>query len=71
MGGQGGVVVLDVDQGSPASRIKFQRGDVILEVNRQKINRVKDLTEMTGAARAQWDFSVRRGDQVFNATVSG
>ncbi|MGX1196045.1 DegQ family serine endoprotease [Parvibaculum sp. MBR-TMA-1.3b-4.2] len=71
MGGQGGVVVLDVEQGSPASRIKFQRGDVILEVNRRKIERVKDLTGLVGTSRAQWDFSVRRGDRVFSATVSG
>lgn len=71
MGGQGGVVVLDVEQGSPASRIKFQRGDVILEVNRRKIERVKDLTGLLGTGYAQWDFSVRRGDRVFNATVSG
>ena len=71
MGGQGGVVVLDVEQGSPASRIKFQRGDVILQVNRQQIDRVKDLTGMLGERQPQWDFSVRRGDQVFTATVSG
>ena len=71
LGGQGGVVVLDVAQGSPASRIKFQRGDVILQVNRQKIDSVRDLTDLLGTNRPQWDFSVRRGEQVFNATVSG
>jgi serine protease Do len=41
--GQSGVVVTDVDEDSPAARAGIQEGDVIQEVNRQKIASVQEL----------------------------
>jgi serine protease Do len=38
-----GVVVLSVEEGSPADDMGLQEGDVILEINRKKIDTVKDF----------------------------
>ena len=38
-----GVVVISVEEGSPADDLGLQEGDVILEINRKKIETVKDF----------------------------
>jgi Do/DeqQ family serine protease len=38
-----GVVVISVEEGSPADDIGLQEGDVILEINRKKIETIKDF----------------------------
>ena len=38
-----GVVIVDVADGSPAQSLGFQRGDVIVQVNDEKIARTRDL----------------------------
>jgi serine protease Do len=38
-----GVIVISVEEGSPADDIGLQEGDVILEINRKKIETVKDF----------------------------
>jgi S1-C subfamily serine protease len=38
-----GVVVISVEAGSPADDIGLQEGDVILEINRKKIETIKDF----------------------------
>lgn len=66
-----GVVVMDVSDGTPARQLQFQSGDIIVEVTGRKINSVRDLLDVTKSPRSQWEFSVRRGDRTFNATVGG
>lgn len=66
-----GVVVTQVEPRSAASQIQFQRGDIIVEVEGQKVERVRDLIKVTSGTRPQWHFSVKRGDRVFSATVGG
>jgi serine protease Do len=70
MGG-GGVVIAQVEPGSAADRIQFQRGDIVVEVAGQRIETVADLVKVTATRRPQWDFSVKRGERVFSATVGG
>ena len=47
-----GVVILDVDNGSYASNLGFQRGDVIAEVNGEHIGKTRDLERATGSRAA-------------------
>jgi S1-C subfamily serine protease len=48
---------------SPASIIGVQRGDVITEVNGQKISTVQDFyTALREQAKSQLWFGVQRGD---------
>ena len=42
-----GVAILDIANGSPAQRLGFQRGDVIVAVNEQKVARTRDLDQAT------------------------
>ncbi len=57
----GGVVVTDVRSGSFADDIGLNRGDVILEMNRQKINSPQDLRRLQGSVHKGQDvvFLVR------------
>lgn len=66
-----GVVIVNVEPGSAANRIQFQRGDIIVDVAGQKIGRVADLVKATSDTRAQWTFTVKRGERSFTATVGG
>lgn len=66
-----GVVIVNVEPGSAANRIQFQRGDIIVDVAGQKIGRVADLVKATSGTRAQWTFTVKRGERSFTATVGG
>jgi serine protease Do len=66
-----GVVVLAVREGSTASRIQFQTGDVVTEIAGQPMTSVDDLVAAVAGERQQWQFSVKRGDRVFSATVGG
>jgi serine protease Do len=46
-----GVIVARVDEGSPAGEAGIQRGDVIREINRQKIRNPADYEKMTRDAK--------------------
>ena len=50
-----GVVVISVEEGSPADELGLQEGDVILEINRKKIETVKDFE------KAIKDISLEKG----------
>jgi serine protease Do len=59
-----GVVVTDVTEGSPADEVGIRRGDVILEVNQQKVANVQEYRsalERVGEAKSVL-FLIRRGD---------
>jgi serine protease Do len=46
-----GVVVIEVEPGSPAARAGVRRGDLILEVDQQRILNPKDFARLTGRPR--------------------
>ena len=48
-----GVVILDVDNGSYASNLGFQRGDVIEDVNGERIAKTRDLERADQSAEPQ------------------
>ena len=66
-----GVVVTHVGIGTPAGRMQMQRGDIIVEVAGTRIATVRDLVRVTSATRPQWEFSIKRGERTFQATVGG
>jgi len=66
-----GVVVLDVERGSPAARVGFRPGDVILRLNGREVRTVRDLGQALGQQPQAWQIQVRRGEQVLNTTVPG
>ena len=66
-----GVVILDVDQGSYASNLGFQRGDVILEVNGEKVAKTGDLARISDQQSRTWRIQLLRGGQKISAVFSG
>jgi serine protease Do len=60
---QRGVVVVEVERGSPAEAARIQPGDVIEEVNRQPVNSVQDFIKATADVKNQDTLLllVRRG----------
>jgi serine protease Do len=59
-----GVIVTDVEEGSPADQVGMRRGDVILEVYQQKITNLQDYRAPLGRTEETKSllFLVRRGD---------
>ena len=66
-----GVVIVDVDSGSYASNLGFQRGDVIEEVNGERIAKTRDLERLSGVPSRSWRIIILRGGQKISAVFSG
>jgi Do/DeqQ family serine protease len=66
-----GVVVTDIADGGTAANVGFQKGDIILAVNNQKIARTSDLEKATREALRLWRITLVRGGQQINVTLGG
>jgi Do/DeqQ family serine protease len=66
-----GVVVTGVADGSEAQSIGFQKGDVIVSVNDQKIDKPADLQRIAGSGSRQWRITLMRGGQRISVMFSG
>ncbi|MEZ5821732.1 MAG: DegQ family serine endoprotease [Bradyrhizobium sp.] len=66
-----GVVVVDFNDGAPAASVGFQKGDIILAVNNQKIARTADLDKASRASPRLWRIVVVRNGQQINVTLGG
>ena len=66
-----GVVVVDLADGATAAGVGFQKGDIILAVNSQKISKTSDLDKASKTASRLWRITVVRGGQQINVTLGG
>jgi S1-C subfamily serine protease len=66
-----GVVVLEIAPGSPAQRVGFQRGDTVVSVNDEKIERTKDLDRITQEAVRMWRVTIMRGGRPISVQFRG
>jgi Do/DeqQ family serine protease len=66
-----GVVVTDLADGSTAASVGFQKGDVILAVNNQKIAKTNDLEKATRDNSRLWRIQIVRGSQQISVTLGG
>ena len=66
-----GVVITAVADGSTAQSIGFQKGDIVVAVNNQKIERPADLERAAGAGSRQWRITILRGGQQISVMFSG
>jgi Do/DeqQ family serine protease len=65
------VVVTAVADGSPARSLGFQKGDIVLSVNNQKIAKPTDLDRIVNAGSRQWHITIVRGGQQISVVLSG
>jgi S1-C subfamily serine protease len=66
-----GVVIVGVADGSTAQTIGFQKGDIVVSVNNQKIERSADLDRIARAGGHQWRVTINRGGQQISVMFSG
>jgi S1-C subfamily serine protease len=66
-----GVVITSVADGSTAQSIGFQKGDIVVSVNNQKIAKSADLERITNAGSRQWRITIDRGGQQISVMFSG
>jgi S1-C subfamily serine protease len=66
-----GVVVTDLAEDATAASVGFQKGDIIVAVNNQKIAKTSDLERATRESARLWRIVVVRGGQQINVTLGG
>ncbi len=66
-----GVVVTDLADGGSAASVGFQKGDIIVSVNGQKIAKTGDLDKATREQQRIWRITLVRGGQQINVALGG
>ncbi len=66
-----GVVITAVADGSPAQSLGFQKGDIVVSVNNQRIAKSADLERIANGGGRQWRITIDRGGQQISVMLSG
>jgi Do/DeqQ family serine protease len=66
-----GVAITDIANDGLAANVGFRKGDVIVEVNGQKIGRTSDLEKVAGESSRLWRITVLRGGQQISVVLGG
>jgi len=66
-----GVVITAIADGSAAQSVGFQKGDIVVAVNNQKIARPEDLQRVSSSGSRQWRITIQRGGQQISVMFSG
>ena len=66
-----GVVVTELADDATAASVGFQKGDIILNVNNQKVAKTSDLEKATSQSARLWRITLVRGGQQINVTLGG
>ena len=67
-----GVVVTEVESGTIAYQLGFQKGDIILSVNNEPVETTKDMERVVARGKsAYWRVSINRAGQVINTVFGG
>jgi Do/DeqQ family serine protease len=66
-----GVVITELAGDSTAAGVGFQKGDIIVGVNSQKIGKTSDLEKATSQSARLWRITLVRGGQQINVTLGG
>ncbi|WP_338689781.1 MULTISPECIES: DegQ family serine endoprotease [unclassified Bradyrhizobium] len=69
--GAEGVVVTELADDGTAANVGFQKGDIILAVNNEKIARTSDLEKASKTGTRVWRITLVRGGQQINVTLGG
>ncbi len=66
-----GVVIIGMQRGTTAWRLRLQAGDIVREVNGTPITYVEDLERATSRQQGRWDVTYERQGQTFSFSVRG
>ena len=70
-GAETGAVIVDIEPMSPAARVGFQTGDVLVRVQGEDVASAKQLAELAEAGGRVWRISFNRGGQVSSIVIGG
>jgi Do/DeqQ family serine protease len=65
-----GVVIVGLDDDGAAQSVGFQKGDVILSVNNQKVTKTADLERAARDTKRFWEINVLRGGQQLSVRLA-
>jgi S1-C subfamily serine protease len=68
---QDGIVMSDVEDTGIAARVGFQKGDLILAVNGQRLATTKDIERVMRNGGGYWEITLNRGGRVFTMALGG
>ena len=63
--------IFEVAGGSTAQSLGFQRGDLVVSVNNEKIARTSDLDRVTKQPSRLWRITILRGGQQISVVFGG
>ncbi|WP_316205432.1 DegQ family serine endoprotease [Bradyrhizobium sp. SZCCHNS3004] len=66
-----GVVIVEPGDGTAAANVGFQKGDIIMAVNNQRIAKTTELEKASRDAARVWRITLLRGGQQINVTLGG
>src|SRR5438477_1232975 len=66
-----GVVITDLVDGGTAAGVGFQKGDIIMSVNNEKIAKTADLEKATRESTRLWRITLVRGGRQINVPLGG
>ena len=66
-----GIVISDIEPGSTAEQVGFQKGDVILAINGQRMEETSTLDKAAKGRTYVWRVTFNRGGQTFNTAFGG
>lgn len=66
-----GVAVAEIEEGSLAARVGFQRGDLLVMVNGTRLGSARDLERVTRAPAGVWEITFTRGGRTFTSMFGG
>jgi len=66
-----GVAIVDVADGSPAQSVGLQRGDVVVSINNEKVEKTRDLEKISKAGARMWRVTIQRGGRQISAVFGG
>ncbi len=66
-----GIVVAEVDDGSPAQQYGFQKGDVLVDINGTKLDKTATLDKITQERANLWRVTINRKGQILQTIFGG
>jgi Do/DeqQ family serine protease len=66
-----GVAVSDIEEGSRAAMVNFQKGDVILSINDHAIGTTRDLERAARSRTDYWKLTIARGGEIITTMIGG
>jgi len=70
-GADTGAVIVDIEPRSPAARLGFQPGDVVVSVQGRNVESAEELAELVERGSRVWRISLNRGGRVSSIVVEG